>query len=98
MKNHKLISGVFDKLDPQFQEIFMGFVNNGQIDVYPKSGKRGGAFCAIERPTQPTYILLNHTNNLRDVLTLAHEAGHGINNELMKSQNTQLTLVPLIYC
>lgn len=85
-KSVKLISGVFDKLDPQFQEIFMGFVNNGQIDVYPKSGKRGGAFCAIERPTQPTYILLNHTNNLRDVLTLAHEAGHGINNELMKSQ------------
>ncbi len=86
----KLISEVFANLDPQFQKIFMGFVNDGQIDVYPKLGKRGGAFCAIERLTQPTYILLNHTNNLRDVLTLAHEAGHGINNELMKSQKYTL--------
>src|SRR3989344_5300103 len=86
----KLISDVFINLDPEFQKIFRDFVNNGQIDVYPKAGKRGGAFCAIDRPTQPTYILLNHTNNLRDVLTLAHEAGHGINNELMKSQKYAL--------
>ncbi|MDP1743333.1 MAG: M3 family oligoendopeptidase [Candidatus Amesbacteria bacterium] len=85
-----LIANVFGNLDPEFQKIFMDFVDNGQIDVYPKLGKRGGAFCAIERPTQPTYILLNHTNNLRDVLTLAHEAGHGINNELMKSQKCAL--------
>ena len=89
-KSVKLISDVFANLDPEFQKIFRGFVNNGQIDVYPKAGKRGGAFCAIDKPTQPTYILLNHTNNLRDVLTLAHEAGHGINNELMKSQKYAL--------
>jgi oligoendopeptidase F len=81
---------VFGKLDPQFKSIFDSFVTNGQIDVYPRVGKRGGAFCAIERPTQPTYIMLNHKDNLRDVLTLAHEAGHGINNELMKSQKYAL--------
>lgn len=89
-KSVKLVSEVFEKLDPQFKEIFMGFVKNGQMDVYPRVGKRGGAFCAIERPTQPTYILLNHKDNLRDVLTLAHEVGHGINNELMKSQKYAL--------
>lgn len=89
-KSVNLVANVFGNLDPEFQKIFMGFVNNGQIDVYPKLGKRGGAYCAIERPTQPTYILLNHTNHLRDVLTLAHEAGHGINNELMKSQKYAL--------
>jgi oligoendopeptidase F len=90
-KSVNFIANVFGNLDPEFQNIFMGFVDNGQIDVYPKVGKQGGAFCAIERPTQPTYILLNHTNNLRDVLTLAHEAGHGINNELMKSQKCALS-------
>jgi len=89
-KSVKLVSNVFGKLDPQFKSIFDSFVTNGQIDVYPRVGKRGGAFCAIERPTQPTYIMLNHKDNLRDVLTLAHEAGHGINNELMKSQKYAL--------
>lgn len=86
----RLVSKVFKNLDPEFGKILEGYVQNGQIDVYPKKGKRGGAFCAIDSPTQPTYILLNHTDSLRDVLTLAHETGHGINNELMKSQKYTL--------
>lgn len=85
-----LVSKVFNNLDPEFKKILEIYVANGQIDVYPKKGKRGGAFCAIDRPTQPTFILLNHTDTLRDVLTLAHETGHGINNELMKSQKHAL--------
>jgi len=83
----KLIKQVFTQLDPQFVEILTRFVKNGQIDVYPRAGKRGGAFCACDLMIHPTYILINHTNNLNDVLTLAHEMGHGINNELMKSQH-----------
>ncbi len=86
----KLVSKVFGDLDSEFKDILEGYVTNGQIDVFPQKGKRGGAFCAIDRPTQPTYILLNHTETLRDVLTLAHETGHGINNELMKSQKYSL--------
>ena len=35
----------------------------------------------------PTYIFLNHTEKLNDVLTIAHEVGHGINAELMRKQN-----------
>jgi oligoendopeptidase F len=81
-----LVEKVFKKLDPEFAEIFLGFVNNAQIDVYPQNGKRSGAFCAHNLITQPTFILLNHTNQLNDVLTLAHESGHGINNELMKKK------------
>jgi oligoendopeptidase F len=38
----------------------------------------------------PTYILLNHTDKLNDVLTLAHETGHGINNELIKQKQNAL--------
>lgn len=85
-----LISQVFAHLDPQFAEILNRFVKDGQIDVYPRVGKRGGAFCACDLMIHPTYILINHTNNLNDVLTLAHEMGHGINNELMKSQQHAL--------
>ncbi len=83
-----LVRKVLSALDPEFAVIFDGFLENRQIDVYPKKGKAGGAFCAHHLITQPTYILLNHIGELTDVLTLAHEAGHGINNELIKkSQN-----------
>ncbi len=86
----KLVNNVFEKLDPQFAEIFSSFVNDGLIDVFPQKGKRGGAFCAHQLITQPTYILLNHTDQLNDVLTLAHESGHGINNELIKLRQNAL--------
>jgi oligoendopeptidase F len=83
-----LVRKVLYGLDPEFAGIFDGFLRNRQIDVYPKKGKSGGAFCAHHLISQPTYILLNHTGELSDVLTLAHEVGHGINNELIRrSQN-----------
>lgn len=79
-----LVNKVLTNLDPEFGEIFMGFVKNKQIDVYPKMNKTSGAYCAGELPQFPTYILMNYTDKLDSVLTLAHEVGHGINNELMK--------------
>jgi oligoendopeptidase F len=65
-------------------------VGNSQFDVYPRKGKVSGAFCAHHLISQPTYILLNHTEKLRDVLTLAHELGHGINNELIREKQNAL--------
>lgn len=83
-----LVERVFKDLDGKFHDILAAFRDGGQIDVYPQKGKAGGAFCAHHLISQPTYVLLNHTGKLHDVLTLAHELGHGINNELMKeSQN-----------
>ncbi|MBZ0157026.1 MAG: M3 family oligoendopeptidase [Alphaproteobacteria bacterium] len=85
-----LVDRVFRKLDSEFPEILSGFVKNGQFDVYPRKGKGSGAFCAHHLISQPTYILLNHTDTLNDVLTLAHELGHGINNELIKKKQNAL--------
>jgi oligoendopeptidase F len=85
-----LVHTVLKKLDTEFAAIFAGFINNGQIDAYPKKGKDSGAFCIHHLITQPTYILLNHTGKLHDVLTLAHELGHGINNELIKKKQHSL--------
>ncbi len=81
----RLVSKVFNDLDGDFGKIFDGFVKNNQMDVYPKKGKTGGAFCAAGAKTLPTYILLNHADKFQDVSTLAHEAGHGVNDELMKA-------------
>jgi oligoendopeptidase F len=85
-----LCDKVFKRLDPKFDEIFQSFLKNGQIDVYPRKGKRGGAFCAGESLSVPTLVLLNHTEKLRDVTTLAHEMGHAINNEIMKEVRHEL--------
>jgi len=85
-----LLEKVLLKLDPEFQQIFRNFDQNGQIDVYPKIGKRSGAFCVAESLARPTFILLNHDNKLHGALTLAHEVGHGINNELMRRTQNAL--------
>jgi oligoendopeptidase F len=71
-------------LDKEFKSIFERFLKNGQIDVYPRKGKHGGAYCSNTILDTPTYILLNHTNKFRNVLAIAHEVGHGINSELMR--------------
>ncbi len=86
----KLIHKVFKNLDNEFADILTGFMENGQFDVYPGKGKVSGAFCAHHLISQPTYILLNHTEKLRDVSTLAHELGHGINNELIRKKQNAL--------
>ncbi|MFO0752065.1 MAG: M3 family oligoendopeptidase, partial [Thermodesulfovibrionales bacterium] len=86
----RLVDRVFKRLDPEFSGILSGFIANGQFDVYPRKGKGSGAFCAHHLISQPTYILLNHTDTLNDVLTLAHELGHGINNELIKKKQNAL--------
>ncbi len=89
-KSLKLVYRVFKNLDSKFTDILAGFIGNGQFDVYPRKGKANGAFCAYHLILHPTYILLNHTDKLGDVLTLSHELGHGINNELIREKQNAL--------
>jgi len=86
----QLVADTFQDLDPEFGDIFTSFLKKGQIDVFPRKGKVGGAFCAHLGPQHPTYVLLNHTDKIRDVMTIAHEMGHAINNELMRKQQNAL--------
>jgi oligoendopeptidase F len=85
-----LVYVVMKNLDGEFADILAGFVENGQIDAFPRKGKASGAFCAHSLISQPTYVLLNHTDKLNDVLTVAHELGHGINNELIRKKQNAL--------
>ncbi len=82
-----LVYKVFARLSPEFAEILARFARDGHFDVFPRKGKAGGAFCAHNLLSQPTYVLLNHNGKLKDVLTLAHEMGHAVNNELMRGQH-----------
>ncbi len=81
-----IIRRAFKKLDREFHDILEDFIKKERFDVYPCKGKAGGAFCAHHLISQPTYILLNHNDRFDDVLTLAHELGHGINNEMIKKK------------
>ena len=80
-----LINETFQELDPEFSQISNRLIKNGQLDVYPKKNKVSGAFCSSSI-NNPTYVLLNHTDDFNSVTTLAHEMGHAIHSELSKTQ------------
>lgn len=68
-----------------YGKILDDFLAGGQIDVFPKKGKSGGAFCSSSTKS-PTMVLLNHVDNLNSATTFAHEMGHAIHFELSKNQ------------
>jgi len=76
---------VFYALKPEYGELFDMMLLNGQIDVYPSKGKRGGAFMSGQ-VSQPTHVFLNHLDNFKSLETLAHEMGHAIHTERSKVQ------------
>lgn len=82
---YNILMSAFSKVDEKYAKKFDEFVQNGQIDVYPKIGKSGGAYCLGEMGL-PTFVLHNYTNSYRSVNTLAHEMGHAFHGELSKSQ------------
>jgi len=81
----EILKRAFAKVDSKYPEILKGFLENGQIDVYPRKGKRGGAYC-WGTGLKPTFVLLNHTDNVGSVETFAHEMGHAFHTELSKQQ------------
>jgi oligoendopeptidase F len=80
-----IVRKAFTRLDVKYADLLDRFLENGQIDAFPKQGKSGGAYCSGGTP-DPTYILLNHTDSIRSVETLAHEMGHAIHTEFSASQ------------
>lgn len=82
-----LVLEAFAGFSPQLAEPATAFFSEGRIDVAPRPGKSGGAFCMGMMPGLSPYVLLNYTGNLRDVATLAHELGHGVHSVLAQGQN-----------
>lgn len=95
-KAKELVLRSFQNFSPTFYKIAQKAFDEGWIDVYPKEGKRGGAFSHGATPKVHPYVLLNYTNQRRDVFTLAHELGHAIHQYLSRevgylNQDTPLT-------
>ncbi len=81
----QILGDAFDQISPRYKTILDSFMREGQIDVFPKKGKGGGAYCS-SGPEAPTMVLLNYTPQFESVMTFAHEMGHAIHSELSKSQ------------
>ncbi len=75
----------FYEFNPIYGEIFDEMLASGQIDVYPKQGKGGGAFCS-SGTNVPTVVFLNHNDGFDGLRTLAHEMGHAIHAYRSKLQ------------
>lgn len=92
-----IVLNAYAEFSPEMADIAKKFFDNNWIDVPTRNGKRGGAYAHPTVPTVHPYILLNFTGTARDVMTLAHELGHGIHMYLSREQgffmsNTPLTL------
>jgi len=95
-KAKETVLNAFRNFSDTFYEIANKAFDEKWIDVYPKEGKRGGAFSHSATPHAHPYVLLNYTNQRRDIFTLAHELGHAIHQYLARdvgylNQDTPLT-------
>jgi oligoendopeptidase F len=87
----------FAGFSPELATTARAFFDERRIDAPVRPGKRGGAFCSYTVPSAAPYVMLNYTSRRRDVLTLAHELGHGLHAALARHQgvfhfSTPLTL------
>ena len=93
----EIVLDCYGGFSPELGDVAKGFFDDRRIDAPVRPGKRGGAFCASAVPSVKPYVLLNYTSRRRDVLTLAHELGHGVHFALAATQgifhqSTPLTL------
>lgn len=70
-------------------------VENNWIDVYPREGKVGGAFCSNLHFIGESRFLLNYGNTFSDVVTMAHELGHGFHGECLKNETALNSNYPM---
>ncbi len=76
----------FSKFSKDLGEYAEKAYKNHWIDVYPKEGKRGGAFCDNIHSIKESRILTNFTGSFSDVITLAHELGHGYHGQCLDNE------------
>ncbi len=93
----EIVLDCYSSFSPELGALVKRFFDERRIDAPVRPGKRGGAFCAAAVPSVFPYVLLNYTSRRRDVLTLAHELGHGVHFALAARQgifhqSTPLTL------
>ena len=90
-----LVLDAYASFSPELGNLAKRFFDERWIDAPVRPGKRGGAFCSYTVPSAHPYVLLNYTSRRRDVLTLAHELGHGLHAALAAPQGVFHMSTPL---
>jgi oligoendopeptidase F len=80
----RIVQESYQAFSPRAGSIIREFFDKRWIDAELRPGKRGGAFSSSAVPSVHPYILMNYTDKLRDVMTLAHELGHGLHQYLAR--------------
>ena len=89
------VLGAYRTFAPDMSAIALNFFEKGWIDAPVREGKSPGAFSHPTVPSVHPYILLNYQGKARDVMTLAHELGHGVHQVLAAPQGPLLAPTPL---
>jgi oligoendopeptidase F len=90
-----IVTSAYTEFDPRMEALIQPFFDKGWIDAAVKPGKTPGAFSHPTVTNVHPYILLNYLGKPRDVMTLAHELGHGVHQSLSSSQGEILANTPL---
>ncbi|MEO3434324.1 M3 family oligoendopeptidase [Inquilinus sp. CAU 1745] len=90
-----IVLDAYGRFSPDLADVGRRFFEEGWIDAPARPGKAPGAFAHPTVPSAHPYILLNYLGKTRDVMTLAHELGHGVHQVLAGDQGHLLSDTPL---
>jgi oligoendopeptidase F len=90
-----IVRSAYDDFSPQLAQLGNKFFDNNWVDVPPAMNKDAGAFAHPVVPSKHPYLLLNFKGTQRDVMTLAHELGHGVHQLLSAKQGALMCNTPL---
>ena len=91
----RLVLDAYGGFAPEMAEIAKRFFDDRWIDAPVRPGKAPGAFSHSTVPSAHPYVLLNYQGKTRDVMTLAHELGHGVHQVLAAGQGALMASTPL---
>ncbi|HEX3688244.1 MAG TPA: M3 family oligoendopeptidase [Solirubrobacteraceae bacterium] len=94
-ESRELVLDTYQAFSPEAGRVARRFFDERWVDAPVRPHKRGGAFCAYTVPSVHPYVLLNFTARRRDVLTMAHELGHGLHAALAQPQGVFHQSTPL---